>query len=160
QGNAFLVKLFRNIQRTVAADDNERFEAEPAEVLNNSARNVALHDASAFAEDGITEGVGGIRRPENGAAEMKDSGHIRRAHREGIILNEAIEAFFNSENIPAEADRSFDGSADNGIQCRTVSAACQDSDAHRLYLRHLCSLGPVLDSRIRRQARAGLNTPQ
>src|SRR6516165_994726 len=62
---------------------------------------------------------------------MQNPGDACRVHRPRLALNKSVEALFDSENVPAEACRCLNSSANHRIQCRAVPAARQDSYTHR-----------------------------
>jgi hypothetical protein len=45
-------------------------------------------------------------------------------------MNEAVEAFFDSEDFPSESDRGFDGSPNNGVQGRAISSTRENPHSH------------------------------
>jgi hypothetical protein len=45
-------------------------------------------------------------------------------------MDKALEAFFDTNHFPSEADACFNRSTNYGVQGGTISAACQYSDAH------------------------------
>jgi hypothetical protein len=61
---------------------------------------------------------------------MKNAGDTRFRQWPSLTMHQPVKAFFDSEDFPAEANGCFDGRADNGIQRRTVSTACQYADSH------------------------------
>jgi hypothetical protein len=47
-------------------------------------------------------------------------------------MNKPIEAFFNADNIPSEADTGLDSGPDHRIQCRAIAAAGEYANSHGL----------------------------
>ena len=74
--NALLRQLVRDGQRAVAADDDERVEAELVKVLGDALRVVNL---SVAGRHGIREGIAAIGRAENRAAQPQNAGDVFRA---------------------------------------------------------------------------------
>ena len=129
--NAFFIDLFGNAHRTVTANDDQRVEAEFVEISNHHVGDIGFDGFSAFSDRSIRERVGAVRCAQNRAAQMKNSRDTRIRQCPGLTMDQAIEALFNSEDFPAEADAGFDGRPNDGIQCRAVSATGKDANSHK-----------------------------
>src|SRR5262249_32436924 len=113
--NALFVKSFCDGKCSVAADHDERIEAELLEIRNDGIGNVPGYGRSAVVERGIREGICGISSAKNRAAEMKNAGHTGLGQRPGLKMHKTVKTFFDSKDFPSEANGSFDSSPDNGI---------------------------------------------
>src|SRR5437867_4280077 len=125
KSNALLVESPGDAQRAVAADDSDCVKTQITKVRNDNIRNVALDDLSRFAKDRIAKRVGRIRGAKNSSAQVKNSGNAGIRHRPGPTMHQAVESVFDSDDLPAVTDGGFHGCPDDGIQGRTIAAACQ-----------------------------------
>ena len=100
-GIAALAELVRDLERAVAADDDERAELHLVEHLDDAVR-VVLRPFGR--RDVGAERIAGIARAENRAAEAENAGHVaRRQDARTIGLEQAVEAVLEADALDARS---------------------------------------------------------
>ena len=117
--DAALVQLGRHAEGVLAADRDQRVDAELVQVRRDPL------DAAVDLERV------GARRAEDRAAARQDAAHLGDAERHGDVLERAPPAVAEADELVAvDADALADDGADHRVQAGAVAAAGQHSDAH------------------------------
>ena len=125
--DAEVVQLGRDTERVLAADGDQRVDAEVGEVL------LDLLDAALDLERV------GARGAEDGAAARQDAAHLRDAELAGRALERALPAVAEADELVAVLlDALADHGPDDGVQAGAVAAPGEHSDAHAILLVSWC----------------------
>ena len=113
----FLAQAFGAAERTVAADDDQAFDAAVVERFDGlllPLYRVHFHTA------------GGT---QHGAAALHDVGNAAHLHRHHIVVDQARIALFDPVDLHAEILCRSDDRTDTGVHAGRVAAACQHTDS-------------------------------
>ena len=114
-------------QGAVAADDDERVEAQFVEILDTPIRVV---DFPVAGRERIGKRIAAVGGPEDGAAKSKDAGDVAQREQPGAFgIDQAVETVFESDALDPGRRRRLDDGADDGVQSRRVTAAGQDTNS-------------------------------
>ena len=117
--DALLVEPLRHAQRVVAADRDERVEAEPADAVEDGAPARVILSWI------------GARGPEDRAALAEYRGDVaRHEHARRGLAEEAGPAVPDPERLVPERGRAEDDGADRGVEPGCVATAGEDADPH------------------------------
>ena len=125
QTHAPLVELVGDSQRAVAADADERVELHLLEHLHHA---VGVVEGAVRRFDRLRERIAAIDGAENGAAQAQDAGDVfRRQHARFLRVNQPVEAVLEPDDGDVGVAGRLDDRADDGVEARRVTAACQDA---------------------------------
>ena len=128
-GEPLLVQLQGGGQRAVAADDDERMEAEGVECLpgleNDVRRNGRMAAGTCFGHE-----MPLVHRPQDRPPEGHDAGCCGPVQEHGVSgRKEPLEPVLDADELPPELVRSAAGPVQDRVQPRAVASACQYPDA-------------------------------
>jgi hypothetical protein len=137
-------ELLGDLERAVAADRDDRVDAERARVGHQLVGAVDVDVAAVGLAHRVVERAAAVGRAEDGAAQVGDAAHRLGGERDDLVLaEEARVAALDAEHVPAARVGGEDGGADDGVQPGGVAAAGGESDAHRMGSARAGGAGPV-----------------
>jgi len=118
-------------ERAVAADGDQRIDAELARTLDEVIRTIDHPERAIRLEEGILERIPAVGGAEDGPAKMADAANGLPSERDDLFLaEEAGVALGDTEDLPAAVERGEDGSADDRIQAGSVAATGGERNSH------------------------------
>jgi hypothetical protein len=126
---ACLVQFARDAEGVLAADRDQRVDAQALEVLQN-----ALDPGLAVGGGGLVRGVG-PRRSENRSPAGQDAPDRGNVEHHGVALKRAAPAVPETEELHLVFLRaSPHDRPDHGVQAGTIAATGENSDSHAYFL--------------------------
>ena len=128
---AIAYRILRDAERAVAADGDDRVDAEVARVRDQLVRPVDVLVTPVRLQDRVVERAAAVRRAEDRPAEVADAAHRLARHGDHLVLAEQPgEATLDAEYVPPTMQRREHGGANHRVQARGVTAASGESYAH------------------------------
>ncbi|MNX90407.1 hypothetical protein D3C86_1224530 [compost metagenome] len=130
QVHALLGQVVPDAEGAVAADEDQRIQAQLVVAADHLVRHVLEHGL-AILDDRVLEGVAAVGGPEDGAAPRDDAADVVEAEgHDEVRLEQAVEAVPNADDLPAVlGDRHLGDGADDGVQAGGIPAAGRNCDA-------------------------------
>ncbi len=140
---AFFVQANAVAERVIAADGNERVNADPSQVLENLGSEVVLLGREFVLEmrgdvglaDAPRIGAGRMEKGATGAASTIDDFFVKEEKVVGVVvilfadhINKASPAVANADDLIAFAQSAESDAADGGIETRNIAASGEDAD--------------------------------
>ena len=124
-------ELRSNLQRPVAADRDDRFDAQIARVLHELIRAIHILPRPIGLQHRIRERAATIRRFDDRAALIGDPPHAVLGERDDLVLaKEPGVAALNAKHIPAAGTGRKHRSPNDGVESRGVAAAGGNRNPH------------------------------
>ena len=125
--DAHQVELMRDLQRAVAADDDQRVQLHLREGLDHAFGVVGMAPPVG---DGIFERVAAIGRAEDGAAQPQDAGDVPgRQQPRARRVEQSVKAVLEPDDLDSGVERRLDHRTNDRVEAGRVAAAGQDSDS-------------------------------
>src|SRR6185369_15619126 len=123
------IKLVSDELRAFAAQDHERFKAEPLEIADRFFVDSFMLDLTARFVGAHGE-MPAIGTAQNSAAARQQPAHIVEAERASMRLCEqSFKSVFNTNDRPAiYFRRCFNYGSNDGVESRRIAAACENCD--------------------------------
>ena len=131
---ALLVKLVGDGEAAVSADGDDGVDVVLTDATDDLVGEVHFFFGAVGLRDDATKRIAAIGGAEDGAAEvgnLADGGAMQlheSAVAEALGLEDAVVAFANADDVPAEAAGGVHGSVNDGVEAGGVSAAGVDGD--------------------------------
>ena len=129
--HALGAELVGDVERSVAADGDDRVDPENPRVLDQFIGAVDIHMAAIRLLSGIEERVAPVGGAKDRPAEMRDAAHRILGERHDLVFAEQSgEAALDAKDIPAAVDGREHGGTNDRVETRSVAATGGKGNAH------------------------------